>query len=144
MDKISKQESGASDKLAELWAKQKVEPITSFLKLELLELSPSYAKVAMKLTPEHQNFHGMIFGGIIMSVADYAFAYSANSEISPTIASQFNTYLIAAPRVGDELIAECRVTRSGRRAVLCEVVVTNQEGKLIAKAMGTGIYTGPN
>ena len=139
MDKMSGQQSGVSGNLAELRARQKEEPIASFLKMRLLELSPGYAKVAMKLIPEHLNFHGLIFGGIIMAVADYAFAYGGNSLAIPGVASQFNIHFIAGPEVGDELTAECWVVRSGRRVGICEMTVTNQDGKLIAKATGTGI-----
>ena len=142
MDKIQGQESGASDNLAELRARAEVEPIASFLKMKLIELSPGYAKVAMKLIPEHQNFHGLIFGGIVMAVADYAFAYAGNSAVFPSVASQFNIHFIAGSEVGDELIGECRVVRSGRRVVIVEMTVSNQEGKLIAKATATGIPVG--
>ena len=139
MDKVSGQESGASDNVAELRAREEREPIASFLKMQLLELSPGYARVAMKLIPEYQNFNGMVFGGIVMAGADQAFAYASNSVASPSIASQFNIHFIAAAGVGDELTAECRVVKSGRRVGISEMTVTNQEGKLIAKATGTTI-----
>lgn len=132
----------SSDSLTVLRAKEAEEPIASFLKMRLLELSPGYAKVAMKLTPEYQNFNGMVFGGIVMAVADQAFAYATNSLASPSIATQFNIHLIAGASIGDELTAECRVVKSGRRIGISEMTVTNQDGKLIAKATGTTV--GPN
>jgi acyl-CoA thioesterase len=132
-------ESGLSDNLTELRAKEAGEPIASFLDMRLLELSPGYAKVTMKLKPEYQNFNGMLFGGIVMSLADQAFAYATNSLVSPSIATQFNIYLIAGANVDDELTAECRVVKSGRRVGFSEMTVTNQDGKLIAKATGTTI-----
>lgn len=139
MDKMSGQQSGASDNVTELRAKAEGEPIASFLKMRLLELSPGYARVAVKLTPEYQNFNGLVFGGIVMAVADQAFAYASNSIAHPSIASQFNIHFIAGAKVDDELTAECRVVRSGRRVGISEMTVTNQEGKLIAKATGTTI-----
>ena len=139
MDKISGEGSEASDNIAELRARAEVEPIASFLGLSLLEMTPGYAKVAMKMLPEYKNFQGLIFGGIVMAVADYAFAYSGNSLVFPSVASQFNMHLIAAPQVGDELIAECWVVKGGRRVVIVEMTVTNQEGKLVAKGTATGI-----
>jgi acyl-CoA thioesterase len=132
-------ERESSDNLAELRAKEAGEPIASFLDMRLLELSPGYAKVAMRVKPEYQNFNGLVFGGIVMSVADQAFAYATNSMISPSIATQFNIYLIAGASVGDELTAECRVVKSGRRIGISEMTVTNQDGKLIAKATGTTV-----
>ena len=136
---MSGQENEASDALAELRARAEGEPIASFLKMRLLELSPGYAKVAMKVRPEHQNFHGMTFGGIVMAIADQAFGYTVNSVDFPSVASQFNIHFIAAAKVGDELIAEGRLMKSGKRVSIAEVTVTNQEGKLIAKATGTTI-----
>ena len=136
---MSGQENAASDALAELRARAEGEPIASFLKMRLLELSPGYAKVAMKVRPEHQNFNGLTFGGMVMAVADQAFAYTVNSVDLPSIASQFNIHFIAAAKVGDELIAEGRLVKSGKRVSIAEMTVTNQEGKLIAKATGTTI-----
>ena len=139
MDKVSGKEEKVSNNVAALKAKEKKEPIASFLKMRLLELSPGYAKVVIKLKPEYQNFNGLIFGGIVMAVADQAFAYASNSLARPSIASQFNIHFIAGAEVDDELTAECRVVRSGQRVGISEMVVTNQDSKLIAKATGTTI-----
>jgi acyl-CoA thioesterase len=117
------------------------EPIASFLKMKLVELTPGYARVTMKLNPGHLNFNGMVFGGIVMAIADQAFAYATNSLVSPSIATQFNIHLIAGAGVGDELTAECRVIKSGRRIGVSEMTVTNQDGKLIARATGTTVVT---
>jgi len=141
---MSGQENSAADNLAELKAKAKAEPIASFLKMRLVELSPGYARITMKLSPEYQNFNGLVFGGIVMAVADQAFAYASNSLAYPSIASQFNIHFIAGAGQDDELTAEGRVVKSGRRAGLSEMTVTNQEGKLIAKATGTTIPVGSN
>jgi acyl-CoA thioesterase len=132
----------SSDNVAELKTKEAGEPIAAFLGMKLAELSPGYARVTMKLTPELLNFNGMVFGGIIMAIADQAFAYGTNSLVTPSIATQFNIHLISGASVGDELTAECRVVRSGRRIGVSEMTVTNQDGKLIAKATGTTVVTG--
>ena len=130
---------GTADSVMELKAREKTEPIASFLKMKLLELTPGYAKVTMKLSPEHLNFNDFIFGGMIMSLADQAFAYAVNSINFPSVASQFNIHFIAGAEAGDELTAECRVVKSGRRVAISEMTVTSGEGKLIAKATGTTI-----
>ena len=129
------------DNVTNLKAKETGEPIASFLNMKLVELTPGYSKVTMKLTNDHMNFNGLVFGGIVMSIADQAFAYATNSLVSPSIATQFNIHLIAGASPGDELIAECRVVRSGRRIGVSEMTVTNQDGKLIAKATGTTVTT---
>ncbi|MBN1693617.1 MAG: PaaI family thioesterase [Dehalococcoidales bacterium] len=135
------QEKASQDNVAELKAKESSEPVAGFLEMKLTELTPGYAKVAMKLKPEHLNFNGMVFGGIVMAIADQAFAYATNSLVTPSIATQFNIHLISGAGVGDELTAECCVVKSGRRIGVSEMTVTNQNGKLIAKATGTTVVT---
>ncbi|MFC1924871.1 PaaI family thioesterase [Chloroflexota bacterium] len=142
MSQLPEKEKAASGYVTELKSKEEQEPIASFLNVRLLEISPGYAKVAMKMAPHYQNFNGFIFGGIIMAVADQAFAYASNSLAHPSLASQFNIHFIAGAGVNDELIAEGRVVTSGRRAGVSEMTVTNQDGKLIAKATGTTIPVG--
>jgi acyl-CoA thioesterase len=131
-----------AETLARLTTAEKTEPIAWFLGMKLVEYKPGYAKVTMKLKPEFQNFNGYVFGGIVMSLADQAFAYGANSLNHPSVATQFNIHFIAAAEPGDELTAECRVLRSGRRAATSEMTVTNQSGKLIAKATGVTVPVG--
>ncbi|MGB2815298.1 MAG: PaaI family thioesterase [Dehalococcoidales bacterium] len=132
-------ETKAADNVKELLAEARNEPIASFLNLQLLELQPGYAKVMLKVLPEYENFNGVTFGGITMAVADQAFGYAVNSVNRPNVASQFNIHFIAPARAGDELIAEGRVVKSGRKVSIAEMTVTNQDGKLIAKATGTTI-----
>lgn len=127
------------DFVQELKAREEGEPIASFLDMKLEELTPGYARVSMPVKKEYLNFNGYIFGGIIMSLVDQAFAYATNSLKFPSVASQINIHFIAAPEVGDELIGECRVLKSGRRAAVSEMTVTGTDGKLVAKATGTTI-----
>ena len=136
---MPRKEGISPDYVTELKSKEKKEPIASFLKMRLLELTPGYSRVAMKLAPEYQNFNGFIFGGVIMSIADQAFAYASNSLAHPSVATQFNIHFVSGAGASDELTAECRVVRSGKRVGISEMTVTNQEGKLIAKATGTTI-----
>jgi len=127
------------DNVSDLKFNEPSEPIAGFLHMRLTELSPGYSRVSMLIRPEYVNFNGMVFGGIIAAAADQAFAYATNSLIKPSIASQFNIHFIAGAAVGDELVAECRVLKSGKRVGVSEMTVTNQEGKLIARATGTTI-----
>ena len=95
--------------------------------------------MGIKIRPEHMNFHGVAFGGIIMSLADQTFGYTVNSVSYPSVASQFNIYFLSSAHVGDELVAEGKMVRNGRRISVAEVNVTNQEGKLVARASGSTI-----
>ena len=115
------------------------EPVANYLGMKLLDLSEGFSRVSMTLRPEHLNFNGLVFGGIIMSIADLAFAYATNCANVPNVAAQFSIQFISGASVGDVLTAECTVIKRGNRACFSEMVVNNQKGKLIAKAMGVTI-----
>jgi acyl-CoA thioesterase len=119
----------------------KGEPVASFFQIQVLEVSPGYAKVSMKMLPEYLNFNGMVFGAIMMAVADHAFSLAINSLNMPSLATQFNIHLLAPAAAGDVLTAEGRVLRNGRRVGISEMTVINQDGKIVAKATGTTIPT---
>lgn len=136
---MPKDEKKVAETIATLKIAAKKEPIAKFLGMKLVELTPGYAKVIMKLKPEHQNFNGYVFGGVVAAIADQAFAYGSNSLSYPSIAIEFHINLISAPLADDTLTAECRVLKSGRRAGISEMTVTNKTGKLIAKATGVTI-----
>ena len=121
--------------------KIKTEPITSFLQSEILEISEGYSRGSLVMRPEFQNFHGIVFGGIIMSLADQAFGSASNSMAYPSVASNLNVYFIASAKVGDTLTAEGRAIKSGRKAGFTEVTAVNQDNKLAAIATGFTIPT---
>lgn len=125
--------------LAKLRADVEKEPISSFFDMKLVELATGYAKVTMKIRPEYRTFNGFTFGGIVMCIADQAFACATNFMGRASVATQFNIHFIAGTDPEDELTAECHVVRKGRRVDIAEITVTNKTGKLIAKASGTTI-----
>ncbi len=125
--------------LAELRSKVEQDPVSRFFNIKLVELATGHARVTMSMRPEYRNFNDFTFGGIIMCVADQAFACATNSMGRPSVATQFNIHFIAGPDAEDELTAECNVIRKGRRVDIAEITVTNKSGKLIAKASGTTI-----
>jgi acyl-CoA thioesterase len=127
------------DGVKALKAKIQMEPVASFLNIKVLEITPGYAKISMKMRPEYLNFNGVVFGSIVMAAADYAFALAINSLHMPSLAAQFNIYLLAPTAAEDELFGEAKVIRSGRKVGITEMTITNQKNKLIAKATGTTI-----
>ncbi|MBN2240697.1 MAG: PaaI family thioesterase [Dehalococcoidales bacterium] len=126
----------------DLLNREKNEPISAFLGMKLEELKPGYSRVTMTVREEFLNFNNYIFGGIIMSLADQAFAYANNSVDFPSVASEVNIYYLAAPKVGDKLTGECQVLKSGKKSAVSEMTVKNSDGRLIAKATGITIPVG--
>jgi acyl-CoA thioesterase len=120
----------------------RVEPAVEFIGMRLEALEPGYARVSMVVKPEHKNFHGMAFGGIIMALADHAFGYAANSLAYPSVASQFNMHFLRGAAEGETLVAQSRVVKSGKRISVSEIKVTNSCQEIIAIATGTTVPVG--
>jgi acyl-CoA thioesterase len=139
MGQPEKEDNGVAERIKELKAKEVNEPVARLLKMKLVELTPGYAKVTMKVSPEYFNFNGMVLGGIIAALADQAFDYASNSLATHSVATQFNIHFIAGAGTNDELTAECHVIKNGRRVGISEMTITNQDRKLIARATGTTI-----
>ena len=57
----------------------KNEPYANYLGMELVELKAGFAKVTLSPTTNMLNTHSTVHGGIIFSLADYAFAVASNS-----------------------------------------------------------------
>jgi len=129
----------SAETLAELKKKANSEPIALLLGLRMLELTPGRATASIELKEPFDNFHGITHGGIIMTLADFAFGSACNSLAFPSVAAQFNMSFIAAASKGDTLTADAVMLHSGKRAGICEIAVTNQNGRLIAKATSISI-----
>ncbi len=129
-------EPTAENNIPKLVKESAGEPISRFLETRLITLEPGFARVSMKVKPDYLTLNGAVFGGIIMSIADQAFSYAVNSVAPSSLAADFHINFMNSPQPDDELIAECRIIKNGRRVAFAEMTVANQDGKLIAKASG--------
>ncbi|MEE8471722.1 MAG: PaaI family thioesterase [Dehalococcoidia bacterium] len=108
------------------------------LGIEVEELSPGYARTRVSVAPEHQNWMPRTHGALVMSLADHAWGLSfATLGTKSYVAVQLNVNYLAAPAVGDSIIAESRVIRAGETIGHAQVEVRDPQGKLIATALGT-------
>lgn len=109
--------------------------------MELLEVGPGRAKLAMRVRPDMLNGHAICHGGHIFTLADSAFAFACNWDNTVTVALACHISFIAPARAGDRLIAEAReVTRAGRTGVY-DVTVSRDDGTLIAVFRGNSYRT---
>lgn len=105
------------------------------LGIELTEYGPGWARTRMTVTADMVNGHGICHGGMIVSLADTAFACACNSWGPVTVAAQCDVLFVAPARGGDILVAEARLrSRFGRHGIY-DVAVENGDG-LIAEFRG--------
>jgi len=123
--------------LEEVFGRIAQDPFARFLGVELLELREGYSKVALTVEEHMLNFHGVLHGGVIFSLADAAFAAACNSYGQVAVALDVHISFLAAVEVGARLCAEGMEEHLGGRVGLYRLAVTDEEGNLVALCHGT-------
>ena len=105
--------------------------------ITLDELSEDHAICSLKLTDNHRNAYGGVMGGVIFTLADFAFAVLSNQIHQLTVAQQVSINYLSAPK-GEKLIAEATCRKSGRTSSIVIVNVSDDLGRDVAQFVGTG------
>jgi len=121
--------AGANDAL---FRKINQDPFANWMGIELQELRPGYSRVAMMLTPQMVNFHGIPHGGAIFSLADAAFAAAGNSHGQAAVALSMTINYLAAASPGARLVAEAQELRKGHRSGFYQIMVRTEGGDPVA------------
>ena len=109
---------------------------SKWLGMQIVEVSPGRAVLAMAVRDEMLNGHDICHGGLITTLADSAFAFACNSYNELTVASGFAVDLLAPGRLGDVLTATCAEVSKAGRTGLYDAEVRNQRGERIAVFRG--------
>lgn len=123
----------------ELRAKFENAPFTKYIGVRILDVAEGYARLAVKLEPKHANFLGTPHGALIASLADCALAVACNTYGREYVGIAFNVVFTGTASLEGELFAEARTFHPGRTTNVTEITVTDERGKLIARATGTSL-----
>jgi acyl-CoA thioesterase len=110
----------SSDDLARACAEAmwKEDDASKGLGMEILEIKPGHAMLAMTVRPDMVNGQRIAHGGFIFTLADSAFAFACNSHNERVVAAQGNITFIKPGKLGDRLVATAReISRSGRSGI---------------------------
>jgi acyl-CoA thioesterase len=103
--------------------------------IELLSLSPGYARAKMTLHPHHLNGYGTVQGGAIFTLADFAFAAASNSHGTVAVAVNVSITFMKAGRTGT-LWAEAREISKNFKLGSYTVEVKDDAGEMVALFQG--------
>ena len=104
--------------------------------MELTDVGPGRATMAMTITDLMTNGHGMCHGGYIFTLADSAFAFACNSYNQNAVAQHCSVTFIRPGKRGDRLTASAvERSRSGRSGIY-DISVTGGDGKVVAEFRG--------
>lgn len=88
------------------------------LGMEIVEVRPGQATLAMTVRADMVNGQRIAHGGFIFTLADSAFAFACNSHNERVVAAQAQITFIRPGKLGDRLVAVAReISRSGRSGI---------------------------
>ena len=116
-----------------MWADDKA---SQGLGMEVLEVAPGRAKLAMTLTERMVNGHGLGHGGFIFTLADSALAFACNSYGFRSVAQQCSVTFLSPARLGMRLVAEATERHRAQRSGIYDVTVRDEIGTVIAEFRG--------
>lgn len=101
---------------------------------------------SLQIRAEHCNPVGVCHGGVLFALADDTVG-AAVHPICPAgmtlTSAQANIHFVRSAQRGDLMQAETRVLNQGRRTVLLESRVTDQQGRLAALVTSTVLFVEP-
>jgi len=105
------------------------------LGIEIVEIKPGQAILAMTVKPHMVNGQRIAHGGFIFTLADSAFAFACNTHNERAVAVQGNITFIRPGKLGDRLVAAAReISRNGRSGIYDVSVAV--DGSVIAEFRG--------
>jgi acyl-CoA thioesterase len=97
------------------------------LGMEIVEVRPGQATMAMTVQPHMVNGQRIAHGGFIFLLADSTFAFACNSHNERAVAAQCNISFIKPGKLGDRLVATAReISRTGRSGIY-DIRVTSHD-----------------
>jgi len=107
------------------------------LGMEILEIGPGRARIAMTVTEAMVNGHAVCHGGFIFTLADSAFAFACNSHGRHAVAQHCAVTFLAPGKLGMRLVAEAAERRRAERSGIYDVTVREAAaGTVIAEFRG--------
>ncbi len=113
-----------------------------FMGASLESAEEGRALARLTVDKRHLNGAGVCMGGVLFTLADWAFAAAVNSHDVLTLTTSANMTYIASAHEGDVITAEATEVVNHHRLPYAEVRITNQQGKLLAIYAASGYRKG--
>ena len=114
-------------------------PMAGLIGLRLVAIEPGRARFELDADQRQHNPMGTLHGGILCDIADSAIgmAYASTLGEGETFTTLELKINFLRPIRSARLIAEGVIVQQGRTAGMAECLVTDENGRLIAKATST-------
>ena len=131
--------------LAEVQAFLEREFPQALVKCDIVSLQPQGCVVRYRVDQQDLRPGGTVAGPSMMAVADFAVYVALLAHVgieALAVTSQLNIHFLAKPNAQNDIIAECRLLKTGKRLIVGEVNVFS-EHKEEPIALVTATYMRP-
>lgn len=114
-------------------------PVCKLVGMSIEDVQPSSARCSLVASEQHWNPFGTVHGGILCDLADLTMgmAFMTTLDIGEGLATiELKINYLRPARTG-KLTAEAKVSHRGRTTGFVECSITDEAGKLVAKASST-------
>ncbi|ASV69790.1 hypothetical protein CKF48_22270 [Cytobacillus kochii] len=112
-------------------------PYWQLLGITMDELEAGRARIKMSVQKQHLNSNGVVHGGATASLLDSVIGVTIRSMKDVKVATISLTTQFLAPVKEGILYAEAKMIHEGRRIQYVESILTQEDGSVVAKALGT-------
>jgi len=119
-------------------------PYYQLLQITLEQIDRGFARFRMPFRKELTQVYGVIHGGAMATLADTAGAFAVMTLIRPgekVTTAEFKINFFSAV-TGGEMFEEARAVYTGKRLVVADMEVKDENGKLLAKGLATYVILG--
>ena len=113
-------------------------PFSEHLGIKVDALDKGVARLSMQVKPEFMTSWGTAHGGSILALLDITLSMTARTLFDPPrsiMTIDLSTQFISTAT--GTLRAEGRVMKAGQSTIFCEGEARDEQGELVAKAIGT-------
>jgi uncharacterized protein (TIGR00369 family) len=113
-----------------------------FLGIELVDVGAGWCETKLKATPEHQQQHGFLHAGVLMTMADHTSGGAAASTMpaGKDVITVENKISFLRPAAGSVLHCRAQVLRTGKNLAFVEAELAmerDHQRVMVAKASST-------
>ncbi|WP_419770318.1 MAG: PaaI family thioesterase [Candidatus Marinarcus sp.] len=104
--------------------------------MKIEEIDVGSAKTSMKIQEHHLNGAGVVHGGAVFSLADYAFAVASNSHGQLALGINASISYMKGAKEGETIFATAKEINNSNKLACYNIVICNEKEEILASFEG--------
>lgn len=109
-------------------------PYVQLLGIKVESVERGRVTLSMESEKKLSNFYHIAHGGALMSLADTAMGATCLSVNKKVVTQSMNSFFLKAASEGARLTATGHILHNGRKTLVCETEIRDEEGTVLCKA----------